>query len=403
LARHTTLDAIRGVAVMGILLANIVAFGLPEAAYFSPLAWGGSTGADRVAWFLNYLLVEGRLRGLFSFLFGASMLLVIERAEASGEAPGQVHLSRMGWLFAIGCLHLYLFWWGDILTHYALVGTVAFLFHRLGARMLVAMAMAFLALSLVQGTAGAIALFASAARSTAAQRAIWDGFASGFGVPPAAHLAAEIAAMRGSFWDAATWRWQTVLNPLLLAQFLGPETLSAILLGMAGYRSGFVTGAWSRAAYRRVAVTGIGAATLCYGAMGITTMAHGFDPRFVYLGVNVVAAPFRIVGTLGYAALLVLILRDGARATARLAAVGRMAFSNYLATTLLMDLVFCGWGLGLFARLNRASLYLLVPPVWALMLLWSPWWLRRFAYGPFEWVWRSLSRAELQPFHRRTT
>jgi uncharacterized protein len=206
--------------------------------------------------------------------------------------------------------------------------------------------------------------------------------------------------MRGGFWQAGGWRWDTALNPLLLLQFLGPETLSAVLLGMAAYRSGFVTGEWSARAYRRVAVVGIGAATLGYGAMGIATMAHGFDLRFVYAGVNLVAVPFRIAGTLGYAALLVLLLRDGGAATARLAAVGRMAFSNYLGTTLLMDLVFCGWGLGQFARWERATLYLLVPAVWALMLLWSPWWLRRFAYGPFEWLWRSLARAEIQRWRR---
>jgi uncharacterized protein len=400
LPRHISLDAMRGVAVMGILLANIVSFGLPEAAYFSPLAWGGSTGANRVAWFLNYLLVEGRMRGLFSFLFGASMLLVIERAEAGGAAPGPVHLSRMFWLFAIGCVHLYLFWWGDILTHYALVGTVAFVFHRMGARMLSLMALAFLSLALLLGLGGATALLASAARGTAAQRAVWDGFSHGFGVPPASHLTAEIAAMRGGFWQAARWRWETALNPLLLLQILGPETLSAVLLGMAGYRSGFVTGRWSACAYRRVAVAGIGAATLGYGAMGIATMAHNFDLRFVYLGVNVVAVPSRIAGTLGYAALLALVLRDGSAATVRLAAVGRMAFSNYLGTTLLMDLVFCGWGLGQFARWQRATLYLLVPPVWALMLWWSPRWLRRYSYGPFEWLWRSLARAEIQPVRR---
>jgi uncharacterized protein len=398
--RLTTLDAIRGIAVMGILLANIVAFGLPEAAYFSPLAWGGSTGANRLAWFLDYVLVEGRLRGLFSFLFGASMLLVIERAEANGEPPGAVHLARMFWLLVIGGLHLYLFWWGDILTHYALVGTIAFVFHRLGARMLVAMALAFLAVSLLTGAAGAATLFASAARRTVAERAVWDGFAYGFGVPPAAHLAAEIAAMRGGFWQAAAWRWQTGANPFVLVQFLGPETLSAMLFGMAAYRSGFVTGAWSRRAYRRVALAGIGAATLGYGAMGLVTMKHGFDPRFVYLGVNVVSVPFRIAGTYGYAALLVLLLRTGGAATARLAAVGRMAFSNYLLTTLLMGAVFSGWGLGIFGRLERAALYLFVPPIWALMLLWSRWWLRRFAYGPFEWLWRTLARGEPQPFRR---
>src|SRR5215210_5554464 len=93
--RHVTLDVIRGVAVMGILLANLPAFGLPGAAYFSPLAWGGTSPADITAWFATFVLVEGKMRGLFSFLFGASMLLVIDRARASGGNPAAVHFARM--------------------------------------------------------------------------------------------------------------------------------------------------------------------------------------------------------------------------------------------------------------------------------------------------------------------
>ena len=107
-ARIDSLDFIRGVAVMGILVANLPAFGLPEAAYFSPLAWGGSAGWDRLAWVATYVLVEGKMRGLFSMLFGASMLLVVDRARAAGDSPARIHYARMATLFAIGCAHLYL-------------------------------------------------------------------------------------------------------------------------------------------------------------------------------------------------------------------------------------------------------------------------------------------------------
>lgn len=398
--RITTLDAVRGVAVMGILLANIVAFGLPEAAYFSPLAWGGSSGANRLAWLLNVVFVEGRMRGLFSLLFGASMLLVIERAEAVGNDPARIHLARMFWLFVIGCVHLYLFWWGDILAHYALVGTIALAFHRLPARTLVLLAAAVLALAVLWGAMGAVALFASSARATPTQVATWQAFSYAFGTPPRAHLLAEIAAMRGSFLDGAAWRWSTAMNPFAFLAVGGAETLSAMLLGMAAYRSGFVTGGWSNTTYRTVALLGIGVATLGYGGLAALTLAHGFDQRWVYTAAMVASAPFRVAGFLGYAALLVLLCGRGGALVARLAAVGRMAFSNYLGTTLMMDLVFTGWGLAQFARIDRAALYLMVPPVWALMLLWSPWWLQRFAYGPFEWLWRSLARGRPQPVRR---
>ena len=93
--RIAALDVMRGVAVMGILLANLPAFALPEAAYFSPLAAGGDGPAERAAWLANFVFVEGRMRGLFSFLFGASLVLIAERARAAGENDAAVHLRRM--------------------------------------------------------------------------------------------------------------------------------------------------------------------------------------------------------------------------------------------------------------------------------------------------------------------
>lgn len=390
----------RGAGVMGILLANIVAFGLPGAAYYAPLAWGGSQGADRVVWFLNFVFVEGRLRGLFSFLFGASMLLVIDRAEAKGTSGEAAHLRRMVWLLVFGCLHLYLLWWGDILAHYALVGTVALIFHRAGTRTLALLALAVLAVATLSSAGSLAALVASAPQATPAQVATWNGFATAFGVPPAAQLAAEIAAMRGSFAEGVAWRWAQVMDPFSFLLIGGTETLSAMLLGMAALRSGFVTGQWSRRAYRRVALVCVPLSLAGYAALGWTTMAHGFDQRWVYLASFVASAPLRVLGYVGYAALLVLMMRPGGALTERIAAVGRVAFSNYLLTTLLMQCVFAGWGLGLFARWPRAALYLLVPAVWLAMLAWSAPWLRRYRHGPLEWVWRSLAQGRVQAMQR---
>jgi uncharacterized protein len=392
--RHPSLDVVRGVAVMGILLANIVAFGLPGAAYFSPLAWGGAGPAEKTAWLLNFILVEGRMRGLFSALFGASMLLVIDRADARGDNGAALHLRRMFWLFVIGYVHLYLFWWGDILTHYALCGVIALFFHQARVRTLLAFALMMLLVSVVLNTANAAALFAAADRSTPADVAVWNGFASAFGVPPRGELVREIAAMRGSFGEAAAWRWQHATSPLTLLPIVAPDTLGAMLLGMAGLRSGFVTGHWSQAAYRRTALVCVPLSWIGYAAIGWHTMANGFDQRWVYTGSLVLSLPLRMIGYVGYAAAIILLSRSRepshGRWRERIAAAGRMAFSNYLGTTLLMDLLFTGWGLGQFGAIGRAWLYALVPLMWALMLIWSPAWLTRYRYGPLEWVWRSL-------------
>lgn len=388
--RHVSLDVIRGVGVMGILLANIVAFGLPEAAYFSPLAWGGSGLPEKTVWFLNFVFVEGRMRGLFSALFGASMLLVIDRADARGGNGVALHLRRMFWLFVFGCLHLYLFWWGDILAHYALVGVLALFFHQQRVRTLLLFSLAMLLVATVLNAGSAAALFAAAGRATPAQVALWDGFATAFGVPPCATMLDEIAAIRGSFGEAAAWRWRNAVDPFTFLPIVAPDTLGAMLLGMAGLRSGFVTGGWSRAAYARVALTCVPLSLASYAAIGWHTMASGFDQRWVYAGSLVLSLPLRTIGYVGYAAAIILLLRPAGRLTTRVAATGRMAFSNYLGTTLVMDLLFTGWGLGMFAAIGRAWLYAIVPAAWALMLICSPAWLARFRYGPLEWLWRSL-------------
>jgi uncharacterized protein len=135
--RHVTLDALRGFAVMGILAMNIVAFAMPDMAYMSPAIHGGDTGADLASWFTSFILIDGKMRGLFSLLFGASMLLIVDRAAAKGENAARVHYSRMAWLAVFGLAHFYLIWFGDILFVYAVIGCIAFLFRNWEAKRLI--------------------------------------------------------------------------------------------------------------------------------------------------------------------------------------------------------------------------------------------------------------------------
>jgi uncharacterized protein len=398
--RYLTLDVVRGVAVMGILLANIAAFALPTSAYFSPLAWGG-TGPDEIAvWLANFVFVEGKMRGLFSFLFGASMLLVIERSQAAGENPAKVHFSRMAVLLLFGLAHLYLVWWGDILAHYALVGAIAFLFVGLRTEQLLAAAFAVIVGTLLWNSMGLLALVQSAARDTPQAIELWNEFAWSFGVPPQEWLNSQIAAMRGAWPEQIAWRREYLDGPISFLTAVGPETLAAMLFGMWAYRSGFLTGSWERGAYRRIAVVCLAIAWTAYFLLGLNTIAQGFDQRWVFFASIVATTPFRILGTIGYAALVILAIRPGGWLTERLAAVGRAAFTNYLGTSILVTAIFYGWGFGQFARWDRAAIYVVPPLVWLLMLLWSKPWLDRFRYGPFEWLWRSLARLKLQPMRK---
>ena len=146
--RIATLDIVRGVAVMGILAMNIVAFAHPPAAYMNPLAYGAERAVDMASYAFSFIFIDGKMRGLFSFLFGASMLLVIQRAQASGAGGASIHYRRMAVLLIFGLLHFYLIWYGDILVTYALVGMVAFAFRASSPRKLIGWAVALIGVQL---------------------------------------------------------------------------------------------------------------------------------------------------------------------------------------------------------------------------------------------------------------
>ncbi|WP_159758626.1 DUF418 domain-containing protein [Sphingomonas sp. 8AM] len=370
--RIVALDHLRGAAVLGILIANLPGFALPVAAYFSPAAWGGTTPADVTAWAITYVLVEGKMRGLFAMLFGASMLLVIERADARGGNGAALHLRRMATLFAIGCAHLYFVWSGDILSLYALVGCVALLFTAAPLRLLLFAAAACLLLALANG-------LAIAGLGTVVERV--------FGRSTPTDLAREIAAMRGGWRGTIIWRWREEAGPFTAFLANGPETLAYMLLGMAGLRSGFLTGAWPRRRYTVIAAVALLTTLPVFALIAARTIARDFDAHTIVLASFVVPPLLRPIGVAGYAALLLLTVRNG-----RLAAAGRVALSNYLGCSLALTALFYGWGAGQFARWDRAALYLLLPPMWVTMLAWPRWWLARFTHGPAEWLWRCAAR-----------
>ena len=402
--RIAALDIIRGVAVMGILAMNIVAFAMPFAAYTNPTAAGGAGTADLVSWALSFVVVDGKMRGLFTLLFGASMLLVIERAEAAGAPSEKVHFRRMGWLLLFGLAHFYFIWWGDILSLYAPAGMIAWFFWDRPMRALIGWGAALIGIQFVVFAGLSASYFeaaAAAAGGDAAAVEAWRSMKSEF-APGAAELAADRAVHgAGSYPDLVLYRLTDYLwDPVISLLFFGPETVGYVLLGMAALKSGFIAGTWSDRAYRRVAGWAFGISVPLYGAMAFMIWRSGFDVPVlvaVSLAASILARP--LMGA-GYVALILLLTRSGGRLVARIAAAGRAAFTNYLGTSLVMTFVFYGYGLGLYGRLDRAELWLVVLPAWLLMLLWSKPWLDRFRYGPIEWLWRSLARGTVQPMRR---
>ncbi|QIL03090.1 DUF418 domain-containing protein [Sphingomonas sinipercae] len=394
--RIVTLDVIRGVAVMGIFSVNVVAFAMIEAAYFNPPVYGFDGLADRIMWFANFVLVDGKMRSLFSMLFGASLLLVAERADRSGQSAASVHYRRMAVLLLFGLAHFYFVWFGDILTTYAIVGMLAFAFWRAPAANLALLALITYVAAFVISVGEATGF----AAHVASAQASGDPSAIGYYGPTAQAIQNDLTvhSSYGAFVADTTGR--RLWNPVDIVETLFPETLALMLLGMAGYRSGFLTGAWSMRTYKRIAAIGLTLGIIAGMGLAAWVWIGGFRLPWTVTALETWSMPLHPLMALSYAALIVWLASNRGRVAMRFAAVGRAAFTNYLGTSLVAAAIFNGWGLGLYGQLSRAEAWLLVPIFWAAMLAWSKPWLDRFSYGPFEWLWRSLSRGRPQPMRK---
>ena len=365
--RITTLDAIRGIAVLGILPMNVVSFGLAQAAYFNLDANGSDNWFDWLVGVVGEIFIDQKFMGLFSLLFGAGIVLFTERAGAKGRRPGWFSLWRNGLLLGIGVLHS-LLWDGDVLIVYAVCAPILIALRKRSARTLLVLGTATVLLS---------AVIAAGVQQTVGA----DG--SGLG---------DYWFIEGSTSDAVgLW---------LLADFF-LRALGMMLIGVALYRTGVVTGARTPEFYRRMARWGLGVG-LPLSVLGLAVVAaNDFSAEVAVIG----AVP-NTVGTipivLGYLSLIVLwSLLSETGLHRRVQAVGRMALTNYLTQTVIGIIVLRG----LFDSddLSRGWLAVFVVAVWAVQLWWSQAWLSHFRYGPVEWAWQSATHRRWQPLRRETT
>jgi uncharacterized protein len=394
--RIVSLDVLRGFAVLGILLLNIWSFGLPQDAYVQPNALGELEGADYWAWFFTFLLGDYKFVTLFSLLFGAGVALMTGRAEESGRDAEGLHFRRMFWLAVIGAAHGYLIWHGDILFIYAVCGFVLYFIRNWPAGRLFAAGLMLIA----GGSLIAMAEFGLLA---------WNpgGLLDEYAVLPPGSLEPfreEIENFRGGWLSQMQERAPLAFNIQIavISTEIGPRTVGVMAIGMALMRSGLLAGQAPATLYGGIAAAGfIIGLPLVY-----TGMMEGEGREWDYVALRGLAHQLNYWGSLfvaaGWMGLVLMICRAGwlQAEQRRLGAVGRMALTNYLMQSVLATLIFYGHGLGMFARLGRAELLLVVLAIWALQLLWSEPWLRYFRFGPVEWLWRSLTYGRLQQFRR---
>ncbi len=381
--------------MLGILAVNIAGFAGPTLATLSPHIPQPAALADEAAFAFIFVVFEGKMRALFTLLFGASMLLFIDRAEAAGRDGAALQFRRLSWLILFGMLHYFLLWWGDILFVYAVIGLLALNFRYAEPK-----AMVLAALLLFAGWHGVGAV--SAQPGITIEEQVRRGEARPALVAQQARelretqqaATDEIARYRAPF--IAQIKDKILHHPdwqLGMALFTFGETFPLMLIGMALYRSGFFSGAWPSQRLWQLAGGGLALGLIpTLVVLGWVWPRH-FPAAAMSAAINYWTALPHLAMALAYAALLVLAAPALLRASLgqRIAAAGRMAFSNYLGTTVVMTAIFYGWGLGLIGTVGAAGQMLFVALGWVLMLGWSKPWLARFRQGPLEWLWRSLT------------
>ena len=413
--RISSVDVVRGAALLGIALMNIVVTGLPLAADFNPKVSGGASGANLAAYFLQFVLFDGKMRGLFSMMFGASTWLLVERLErrGAGTRAAEIYYRRLLWLMLFGVVHAYLIWHGDILYPYALLGLILLPLLRVRPRNLLTVAgilvlvmtgqTVYQGLHLREGHRAAMETKGSPLSDKEnAAKADWEEARETVNPKPD-DLRKERAMYSGSYFEVVAKRVEVVQeNHSTPFYFGGLDMLSMMLVGIAFIKSGVLSGERSTGFYWRMLTVGFGIGLPIGIFAAWKSWQQGFEPSlsmFTYwtfpLG--------RAAMTLGHMAALLLVCKYGIwkALQGRLAAVGRMAFSNYIAHSVIYGLVFYGYGFNLFDKLQRYQLYYVVLGMWTFSLLWSPLWLRYFRFGPLEWGWRSLTYWKRQPMRVR--
>jgi uncharacterized protein len=401
--RIATIDILRGFALFGILLVNMALFA--NSIYHSIVGDGAATWYDQAARLLIDFFAVGKFYSLFSLLFGIGMAIQMGRAQAKGVRFVPLYARRMAVLFAFGLFHAYLIWIGDILILYALLGFVLlFAFRKCRPRTLFIWAVALILVSvLINGVAWALVELGRSVPESA--QVIEETLAAQTESYRAAATAADAVYATGSFAAVTRQRVRDMNFLYGMMPFMALNVLAMMLVGLGVGKLGVCADVPAhRALLRRVLRWG-----LIVGVAGnlLFVVAGAYSQPNMPSLLNWLSTTGQAVGApalaLFYAAGITLLVEQPAwrRRLGLLAPAGQMALTNYLAQSVICTLIFYGYGLGLTGRVGAAAGIVLTVLIYGAQVAWSGWWLRRFRFGPVEWLWRTLTYLRPQPMRRR--
>lgn len=419
--RINALDVLRGVALCGILLMNIAGFGLVFSAYADPSVMGGSEGWNLRVWIINNMLFEGTMRAMFSMLFGVGMVLMTSRMEERGGGieVADIYYRRTLWLILFGIIHAYLILWpGEILFAYGLFGLFLFPFRKTSPQKLILMA-AFLTLCGfgLQGYQyskhmGNYEKFQQAEKIHADSipenikegKEAWEGVINNM-KPDEKAMQKNVESMQQGYFDLVMHL--ATINRMVQTVFnydYNPwDVLPMMLLGIALYKLNVITAGLSFKAYLVMILVGYGIGLSVNYYETILVLQDNFSVP-AQLKANLTYPFGRIAMAFGHIGVVMIFCKSSFLTFLKkaLAAVGKMALTNYIMQSVICAIVFTGVGFSLYGQLQRYELYYVVFSIWLFQLIASPIWLSYFRFGPLEWLWRSLTYKKLQPFRHST-
>jgi uncharacterized protein len=396
LKRIKSIDTLRGFALLGILLMNVVSFSLPDPAYWDPSVHGGDTGWNLRVFIFNSLLVDGSMRAIFAMLFGAGVILFTSAGEKEGGSAETAHAwyRRTLWLILFGIVHAYLLVFpGEILFYYGVVGLFLYPVRKVAPLKLLLFSL-FLIVLLATIRTVEYRNMEQLSQIPARQQEDmerWNERLRSY-KPDEAAREEGIASMRSGYLAALTTRapyarfMQT--GHFYHTGFL--DALSMMLTGMAFFRWGIFQAGKRTRFYLLMMVAGYGIG-IPVNSLEIEPYIRSHFDLLTFFRITRSYDVGRVLIAIGHIGLVMTLVKLGILRWlgSALAAVGRMALTNYVMHTVIAVLIFIGFKQ--YGQWQRYQLYYLVGGIWVLQLVASPLYLRRFRYGPLEWIWRRLT------------
>ncbi|MFT6381376.1 MAG: non-ribosomal peptide synthetase-like protein [Akkermansiaceae bacterium] len=395
--RISSIDVLRGLAVLGILLMNIRSFAGPDIGFFNPPEVSSDTLWNRIAYYFTSIFADQKFMALFSILFGASLILLTRSLRERGRNVIGALSLRYFWLLLLGLVHFFLLWNGDVLAVYALCVIPLLLLFRLPAAWQFGLGLCLFLLPAIFDAGIQQSLPTLDEESRISLDGYWHPFEKDIEADKVFHLEASWMEQIQARWEGETAAGANRGEALLIASIWGnflARSLGMMLIGMALFRWKILSAERSKVFYRRMAGIGfgVGIPLALYGLE--TTLFHEWKWDFALFLGRVPNHLATIPISFGYIGLIMLWVKSGHWKFLRtcLANVGRVALTCYLGQTLLCLFIFYGVGLGLYGQFDYLEQFVFVVLLSILQLFLASAWLNRFPYGPLEWVWRGLSK-----------